>query len=676
MDLTSKLDILFKQNLYSLALSIASADNNSVVAQEDISKGGQQKRKDKNSDAIVKEIHKRYGDWLYSKADYDAAMIQYQQTVGYLEPSYVIRKFLDAERLHNLTSFLQVLHEVDGGRLATSDHTTLLINCYTKLKDNRRLDEFLKREEVTFDADTAIRVCRTAGYFQHALWLAERFNNHDQYLQVQTENCLNFADAVAYVARLPHADQARELRRYGPALVREMAAEMTDLLVRVCAPAAASAAPVVPIVTVSSGQGGGAAAAVVEATASADGLAAAPSALYPEEFLHLFVGRSEWCIVFLERVLELRWGISGAKGKRPASLDTGVAGGGHGRAGSGGRAGTGTEEGTGLEPREEESLRTVCNSLLELYLEDIAAAVFDVDQALILCQLQQFDDGILYLLQKLNKYDQMMRFYMDREKYGDIIAVCKRYGDDDKSLWAQALTYFSGKVAGGSDGHGGHDASQELAEVLDLVDARSIMPPLEVIQVVSKNSGVTVGTVRHYLVRHMQAEQRAIDEARKLSESYRQETARMRAQVAELRTTAVVFQASKCALCGLPLELPTVHFMCRHSFHARCVGGGGPGGADAAVAAGGGSASPGAVAGAAQERECPRCAPEYQMVLETLQSQAEAASRMDLLKKKKDAPPADAAAADAAAATAKQPAKKPRAALEEDDEFEDFPADK
>ena len=56
------------------------------------------------------EIQRRYGDHLYAKHDYDAAMAQYVATIGYMEPSYVIRKFLDAQRIHNLTSYLEELH--------------------------------------------------------------------------------------------------------------------------------------------------------------------------------------------------------------------------------------------------------------------------------------------------------------------------------------------------------------------------------------------------------------------------------------------------------------------------------------------------------------------------------------------------------------------------------------
>lgn len=115
--MSSKLEILYKNNLYALALSLVT-----------------------HSDQTQSEIHQRYGDYYYERTDYDSAMQQYLQTLGKLEPSYVIRKFLDAQRIHNLTSYLQALHEQG---LANGDHTTLLLNCFTKLKDTEKLGIWL-----------------------------------------------------------------------------------------------------------------------------------------------------------------------------------------------------------------------------------------------------------------------------------------------------------------------------------------------------------------------------------------------------------------------------------------------------------------------------------------------------------------------------------------------------
>lgn len=47
------------------------------------------------------------------------------------------------------------------------------------------------------------------------------------------------------------------------------------------------------------------------------------------------------------------------------------------------------------------------------------------------------------------------------------------------------------------------------------------------------------------------------------------ETEKKKAEIEDLGTKPSVFQAQRCQACGLQLDLPTVHFLCKHSFHQR-----------------------------------------------------------------------------------------------------------
>lgn len=40
---------------------------------------------------------RRWGDALYDKGEFDLAMAAYKETLHHLEPSYVLRRFLDAQ---------------------------------------------------------------------------------------------------------------------------------------------------------------------------------------------------------------------------------------------------------------------------------------------------------------------------------------------------------------------------------------------------------------------------------------------------------------------------------------------------------------------------------------------------------------------------------------------------
>lgn len=103
-----------------------------------------------------------YGDHLYKKGDFEGAMQQYQNTIGHLDPSYVIRRFLDAQRIGLLTSYLEGLHEAGQ---ASSDHTTLLLNCHTKLKVR-----YYALKETGIEAPSVIIVMQSQCFVKTIVW--------------------------------------------------------------------------------------------------------------------------------------------------------------------------------------------------------------------------------------------------------------------------------------------------------------------------------------------------------------------------------------------------------------------------------------------------------------------------------------------------------------------------
>jgi hypothetical protein len=55
---------------------------------------------------------------------------------------------------------------------------------------------------LNFDIDTAIKATRQAGYYEHALYLARRHNEHNSYLKILLEDLKGFNDALEYIATL------------------------------------------------------------------------------------------------------------------------------------------------------------------------------------------------------------------------------------------------------------------------------------------------------------------------------------------------------------------------------------------------------------------------------------------------------------------------------------------
>ncbi|WVW84968.1 hypothetical protein I302_107004 [Kwoniella bestiolae CBS 10118] len=639
---SAKLDVLYRRNLYTLAISLA--------------------RSQGMGESGVADIHRRYGDYLYTKGDFDGAMGQFVKTLGNLQPSYVIRKFLDAQRIHNLTTYLQELH---SRGLANPDHTTLLLNCYTKTSDRARLDSFIKTEarrseisgdeELPFDLDTAIRVCRQAGFYEHATYLAKKFGRHEEYLRIQIEDAGEIGEALRYLRGLGPEACEENMVRYGRTLLNSEPQATTALLIDLCSGdlgkkkvetpaldskpngnATTSSGPamlsylgynrVTGLFTGDTPSGAQSSAQTDGATPQPNGekgdvpnggtgLEAAPiiedEPSYippsPRQYFAHFVDHRELFVTFLESVALALWNQSLASPSSSSSVPK-------------------PSRDIDLPPPSDPTTidqRAVWNALLELYLSSThsddkdmyerssqkALAVisneilpYDPMHALILCSTVGFDKGLIHLWEQMGMYEDIIRFYIDQNQSEKVLEHLEIYGkmESNLGLYPLVLRYLTSSPRILSKHHG------DLIKILQKVDEYRILPPLAVIQLLSRNGVASVGTVKEWLRGKVEENKEQVESDKHLVESYRSETLTKKKAIQDLSNVdqPEVFQVTRCAACGGQLDLPSVHFMCKHSYHQRCL--------------------------SDSEPECILCARQHSVIRELRRNQTRLADRHDL----------------------------------------------
>ncbi|XP_063692453.1 vacuolar protein sorting-associated protein 11 homolog [Bolinopsis microptera] len=349
-----KIDILKRKCLYDDAIQLA-----------------------KNNQDDHMNLIKAHGDHLASKGDHDGAISKYIGTIGHVEPSYVIRKFLDARRIHNLTQYLEALHEAN---VANQDHTTLLLNCYTKLKNVQKLEQFIRSEgELNFDVETAIKVCRQATYFDDAAYLAKKFNQYDWYVHIQIEDKQDYRTALDYINELPSLDKKKEnVKNFGKQLMDHLPEDMTEFLIQLC------------------------------------GETEDPPP--PEEFIPLFVNRNDCLILFLEAIVDRQPESSSQVYNALLELYL-------------------------RDSQKEECREKRTEQVVEMLQNDTAR--YDPDHALLLMQLYRLQPGIVILCEKRGLYQHVLDCYCEDNEYKSIMDLCWRRGTEEASLWVQALRYFA-----------------------------------------------------------------------------------------------------------------------------------------------------------------------------------------------------------------------------------------
>jgi len=232
----------------------------------------------------------------------------------------------------------------------------------------------------------------------------------------------------------------------------------------------------------------------------------------PKMYFANFVDHMEQFVIFLQTVALRRWGqsvdddagatSSGERGDSDVPVD---------------------------EAAEHADQISVWNTLLELYLSIPTKSgeeergmrakalrllqsdkiPYDVNHALIICSTCQFTPGLVLLWERLGMHEDVLRFWMDKEKItsssGDekganeassqVVHYLDLYGPKHRHLYPLALRFLtSSEVL--LNRH-----SKDVERVIEYVDREKIMPPLAILQLLSRNGIASVGLVKGWLIR-------------------------------------------------------------------------------------------------------------------------------------------------------------------------------
>jgi len=181
-----KISLLTQKNLYSAAIVVAYADPSYEAS-------------------VITQLYKQFAEHLYRKGDFSGAIDQYMHTIGSLESSHVIFRYLDAPKIPLLVKYLEKLRSRE---LATPVHNELLRTCYLKLND--------------IQAAESIAVAATSSV-------------NDASLESILSNLSNKPkDALATICSLEAHQAAEVLVIHGASLARALPRETAGVVISLC----------------------------------------------------------------------------------------------------------------------------------------------------------------------------------------------------------------------------------------------------------------------------------------------------------------------------------------------------------------------------------------------------------------------------------------------------------
>ena len=462
-------------------------------------------------------------------------------------------------------------------------------------------------------------MCRQGGYFDQAAFLARKHEQHELVVDILIEDSKKYDEALAYIWRLESVLAYENLMKYATVLLEHCSSDATQLFIAYYTGVFRPKKDAIVVVQAPTNQAGGIAraATAVQSLASMIPLpymsmgSSAPAETTngvnsntvtqvvettsdepppeydipkPRTAFSAFVDHPSEFITFLEACIEAEKIDESDKADLYSTLFEMY-----------------LHSASGKKDEERRAWENKAKALI-----GTKKVPLDTSSVLLLSHLENFKDGTILVREQQGLRFDIFRSYTSAKDTAGAIKALHKYGPEEPQLYPAALAYFT------SSPQILEEAGDELNKVLKRIDDDGLMAPLQVIQTLSANNVATMGLIKQYLGNTIKRERQEIAQNRRLIEHYRSDTAKQVDEIQRLSSKPETFNATRCSACGGALDLPTVHFLCKHSFHQRCLNSGG------------------AEVEGEEDAQCPLCAGNNEMVKNIRRAQVESAGKHDM----------------------------------------------
>lgn len=578
--INQQVEIVLQRDLFSIAMNLATQyhlDN-----------------------ATLLRINTLHGEYLYEKLDFDGAIAKYIDCLLLFNASSktspikaddfddfvinVITSFKDISNINNMTKFLAKLYDLN---MADSDHVTLLLCCYCKLKMTTELDTFVDGLDLETDGTSdstsklnisllnfnlIINLLKETGLYVQVIKLLVKLNRPHEIVELQLNELHQHQKCLDYIRSLPIDELLRILIDFLKDLLKCMPVETTELLINVFTgkyrPGASfslidsnsivekglevDSHPVEPVSQSSytafmnylSGLLGheeepAPAAPVIEEPTY---LPPRPSLVFP-----CFLYHPGEFIIFLEACIETFDKYQGNINDKKVLLMTLFE-----------LYLSRSEE----QPEEKKEWLSKADELLHKYPD-----LLDKSRVLLMSHIYKFKGGEIFATDNLGNFNEGM--FRAAQAAGDVqgaLLLTRRHGDQKPLLFKLMLKFLVSSEVVYKQA-----TPQTFRYLLEKIKEHNISSPLEVIKMLSSNDYASVGILKDYLIEFVSETKKDITNNKKLLQSYESESSKNTLKLTELTQNPMVMRNKKCSNCELRLEFPMIHFKCNHSYHQRCL---------------------------------------------------------------------------------------------------------
>ena len=489
----------------------------------------------------LSEISKLYAEHLYRKGDFEKSIEQYKLTINYLDPSYVIQKFLDGSKLNHLIDYLEALQNNDEFKKNCNnerlkDFTALLLNCYIKQKQIKKLKDFVEKKNIKDEVTikTAIEVCKDTNKIDLALSIAQKAKMLDSFIQILMDIKGDFKESLEYIGKINDIKKKFDLLiAYGEKYLEKK--DVIDEAMKVISKL------IDEIINIKNDN--------------------------PDDERLKNINYEKIISIFISKESEE---------KLEKLLDD-------------------------IMEKDKDCPKQIILRRIELYVDkytenkyDSADKIkkiltnpkfkdkLDKNYLLMLFKISGFNQGVTELSKIMELDQDLLQIYMDQYEYQKINESCeevmkKNEGKKKKvNYWLQALNYYISISSKSTISYLG----KYIEEVLDhLAESKeedfSPMILLDILNKARSTHGhiIEFKVIKKYIINWIEKQQESLKNDKRETEENYKKIEENNKQLKDLQMAAKSYTPTRCQLCGGALDIPFVYFICGHGYHQSCLNG-------------------------------------------------------------------------------------------------------
>ena len=489
----------------------------------------------------LSEISKLYAEHLYRKGDFEKSIEQYKLTINYLDPSYVIQKFLDGSKLNHLIDYLEALQNNDEFKKNCNnerlkDFTALLLNCYIKQKQIKKLKDFVEKKNIKDEVTikTAIEVCKDTNKIDLALSIADKANMIDSLIQILMDIKGDFKESLDRIEKIQEIKKKFDLLiAYGEKFLEKK--DVIDEAMKVISKL------IDEIINIKNDN--------------------------PDDERLKNINYEKIISIFISKESEE---------KLEKLLDD-------------------------IMEKDKDCPKQIILRRIELYVDkytenkyDSADKIkkiltnpkfkdkLDKNYLLMLFKISGFNQGVTELSKIMELDQDLLQIYMDQYEYQKINESCeevmkKNEGKKKKvNYWLQALNYYISISSKSTISYLG----KYIEEVLDhLAESKeedfSPMILLDILNKARSTHGhiIEFKVIKKYIINWIEKQQESLKNDKRETEENYKKIEENNKQLKDLQMAAKSYTPTRCQLCGGALDIPFVYFICGHGYHQSCLNG-------------------------------------------------------------------------------------------------------